>query len=92
MLFKALKVGESLHNPETWKVRQNAINAIMAAMGILFAMSPDLKAHLALSEDDVIVIAGGIAAIGGAINTYLTTATTKKIGLSNDTPPPDKGV
>jgi len=81
LLFKALKTGEQLADPTTWKVRQNAINVCTAALGLVFAFMPHLQSTLGITNDDLLMIAGGIATIGGVVNNYLTTATTKKIGV-----------
>ena len=83
-VFRALQAGESLRDPATWKVRQNAINAIMAILGALVVIAPHVGINInGLTNEDMLAIAGGIAAIAGLFNNYITTATTTKIGLPN---------
>lgn len=67
--------GRSLSNPGTWKKIQNLIN-LLAGLSPLLALllpqyaplfTPELTAKLLMAV--------------GAVNAYLTTATTGKIGL-----------
>ena len=82
--FKALQAGEQLENSATWKVRQNAVNALIGLIGALIVIAPYVGIHMPMpSADDITTIAGGIAIIGGIVNNYLTTATTKTIGTGS---------
>lgn len=74
--WNALKAGEQLADSATWKNRQMATNAILTVMALITAFYPGAASH-----DDLEAVAGGIAAVAGIINAYLTTATTDKIGL-----------
>lgn len=76
LLFRALRAGESLANPATWKNRQLRLNAILAILYLLMQFSP-----VELAADDVNAIASSLALIGGAVNSYLTVATSDKVGL-----------
>ncbi len=80
-LLRVLRAGEELAHVETWKVRQNAINALFALLGALAVLLPVLGVRLEVSDEDLLAIAGGIAAVGGVLNAWLTTATTRRIGL-----------
>lgn len=80
-LLNALRAGEELTHTETWKVRQNAINALVAVIGGVLLVLSFLGIHLQVQADDLVAIAGGLAALGGLLNTYLTTATTRRVGL-----------
>jgi len=82
MLFwKAVRAGEVLADPGAWKNRQNLINALVAVIAALVWVLGKLGFGLALSTDEMMAVAGGVAVLMGAVNTYLTTATTTKIGL-----------
>jgi hypothetical protein len=80
-LFRALRAGEELAHTETWKHRQNAINALLALLGALVVWLPVLGVRLEVPHEDLLAIAGGVAAVGGLLNTYFTTATTRRIGV-----------
>ena len=82
--LRALQAGEQLSNPEVWKVRQNAVNAVASILGFVAVVLPMIGVQIELSAEDIITIAGGIATIGGLWNGYFTVATTNKIGMSNE--------
>ena len=76
LAINALKAGESLVNSATWKNRQVSTNALLIVVGAI----PQLF-DVDLSPDDVSLISYGIAAIGGLFNSYLTVATSEKVGF-----------
>ena len=75
-IIGALKAGESLQNPETWKNRQLLLNVFVAIMSSLLVFSP-----VPLDDNQVELIAYLITTFISMINMYLTAATSKKIGL-----------
>lgn len=77
LMCRALRAGESLTDPATWKNRQLALNAILAILYLLVKFLP-----VELEADDIDAIASSIALIGGTVNSYLTVATSEKVGLS----------
>ena len=80
----ALRYGSSLTDPAIWKHRQNTLNALIGFLGAAVVFLP-----LEVSSEDLAAIAGGIAVFGGLLNTYLTTATTDKIGVQTPVRPDD---
>lgn len=74
----ALRYGSSLTDPAIWKNRQILLNALI---GLLGAVAYFLPAGMEMSHEDVLAIAGGVAAVGGLLNGYLTAATSTKVGL-----------
>lgn len=80
-IISVLRNGSSLTDPSIWKVRQNATNAIVGLLGGILALLSILGFSIQISNEEILAIAGGIAAIGGLFNVYFTTATTTKIGL-----------
>ena len=72
----ALKAGEVLKNPASWKNRQIIMNALLVIIGTIPTFIP-----IELSSSDVNAIAFGLATLGGVVNTYLTAATSEKVGL-----------
>jgi len=72
----AIKAGESLKNPATWKNRQILMNAILIIVGTI----PQFVA-IELSDADINSISYGLATLAGVLNTYFTAATSAKVGL-----------
>jgi len=79
LLFRALRAGESLADPATWKNRQLISTAILAILYFLVKVLP-----VDISPDDLNIIADGIALLGCLANGYLTVATTDKIGFGGE--------
>lgn len=72
----ALRYGSSLTDPAVWKQRQNRLNALIGLLGAVAVFLP-----VEMSHEDMLAIAGGVAAAVGVLNAYLTTATSDKVGL-----------
>ena len=75
-LINALRYGSSLADPAVHKNRQNLINALIGLLGAVAVWLP-----IEVSADELVNIAGGIAALVGLYNVYITTASTEKVGL-----------
>lgn len=73
--FTALKAGESLANPATWKSVQLLGNALTVVLtfGVLF-----IPQKYAVSQEQVNGIVAGIVSFAGVWNSYFTKATTTK--------------
>lgn len=80
-LADALRHGSALADPATWKRRQNLVNALVGLLGAVVVIAQSAGVQVDFSTDDVALVAGGVAAIYGAVNAYLTTATSEKIGV-----------
>jgi uncharacterized membrane protein len=91
-LWGALQAGKMISNPAEWKHKQNITSALIAVLGFILAALPLVGVKLEISAEDVASMAGGIAVILGVLNGIITTATSKKVGLSSGTAPssPDK--
>ena len=76
LAINALKAGESLKSSAAWKNRQLVMNALLVIIGAGLKLS-----NIQLPEADINSIAFGLATLGGAINTYLTAATSEKVGI-----------
>lgn len=88
--FAVLRYGSSLTDSATWKVRQNLINTLVGLLGALAVVVTLFGVDLNVSTDDLMAIAGGIASIWGLFNSYITTATTDKIGVPAVDSPADR--
>lgn len=70
-----LRIGHVLKNVETWKKLQNLISAISGAIPLIALFVP--QAQVLLDSGFLLKLYAAL----GAIQVYLTTATTDKIGL-----------
>jgi len=89
-ILPALQAGKIISNPAEWKHKQNITSALVAILGFILAVLPFVGVKLEISAEDVAMLAGGIAAILGVLNGVITTATSKKVGLSPSTAPSSK--
>lgn len=81
--FAALQRGRELANPETWKTQQNVVNAVGGVLVVIVGLVKALGYELPISDEQVLLVGGSIGTIVWVFyNLYITTATTKKIGLS----------
>lgn len=81
-IFKALRVGEQLADPATWKNKQKLVNALIAIIGLAAAFFPE---YINLSEEDTVKLAGALAVLFGVGNTVFINATSKKVGVGGKT-------
>lgn len=79
--IRALRAGNELRNAAAWKNRQNTINALMGIIGIAVAVAQAYGIDLHVGDDVAAGLAGGIWA---AVNLYLTTATSARVGVPSD--------
>jgi len=84
LLFVVLHQGEELANAGTWKNRQAAASALVVILGAIVPVLP-----ITISQDDLLAIAGGIAAVGGVLNAFLTLGTSSRVGLPTGSGNPD---
>ena len=71
----ALQTGKTLPNPAKWKFLQNLINTLVPVAVVAGTFIPGASVILNST------VLESIAAAMGAVNAYLTTATTGKIGI-----------
>ena len=77
----ALRSGYALRNSATWKVRQNAVNALVGVLSVAVALAKANGYDLPVSDEILVSIAGGVWGFVSVFNGWATTATTAQIGL-----------
>lgn len=82
-IWAVLMRGRELAGADAWKNRQAAASALAAILGALAPFLP-----IEVSNDDLLAIAGGIAAVGGMLNAYFVLATSRRVGLPAGGEPP----
>lgn len=80
-LLAALRAGQEISDPAAWKKGQNLINACAAIITALVAIIRYNWPEVMVSDEQILEWAALAAAALAAINGYITTATTKKIGV-----------
>lgn len=80
-LLAALRAGQEIGDPAAWKKGQNLINACAAIITALVAIIRYNWPEVMVSDEQILEWAGIAAAVLASINGYITTATTKKIGV-----------
>jgi hypothetical protein len=80
-LIDVLYQGKTLSDPALWKNRQSLTNALTALLGALAGLLPAIGVDLEVTHEQIMAITGGIVAIAGVFNGYLTIATSDKVGL-----------
>jgi hypothetical protein len=75
-MFDVLQKGKELTNKEVWKNTQLATNLIASVLG-----SVALLGDFQVSANDLQTITVGIITVVGVINSYITAATSKSVGL-----------
>jgi len=80
-IWVALQKGKEIADPVTWKNRQNTINILTALLGVVLFILRFSGVDIKVTDEELLIIATGIATVLGAVNSILTTATTKKVGV-----------
>ena len=74
---KAVNAGEMLKDPAVWKNRQMTMNLV----GIIVGIIPQFVDNVELTQADANAISYGVTVLLGVVNTYLTAATSEKVGI-----------
>jgi hypothetical protein len=74
-MFNALQRGKILKDPVFWKRLQLGLNASLPLIPIIITIAPETAVFI---TPEAIT---GLATIVGVVNSYLTIATTERLGL-----------
>lgn len=77
-LLKALKLGEELKNPAVWKNAQVLTNVIGGLVAFVLKYLPPAYQ---LPDDLASILVSAIVGVVLAVNSYITFASSKKVGL-----------
>jgi len=80
-MFKALQAGQELAEPKVWKDRQTTLNLCMVVLTGTVAALRIIWPNFPITDDQLIDYATVAATILALANGYLTTATSKKVGV-----------
>jgi len=80
-MFKALQAGQELSDPKAWKDRQTTLNLCMVVLTGAVAGLRIIWPNFPIADDQLIDYATIAATILALVNGYLTTATSKKVGV-----------
>lgn len=77
-LLKALKMGEELKNPAAWKNAQILTNLVGGLLALILKYLP---LEYQLPDDLMSLFVSAIVGVVLAVNSYITYASSKKVGL-----------
>lgn len=80
-IWQAFKAGRELANATTWKNRANAIAAITAFMGAIFAIASAWGYQVDITQVDTQALAGGIIAALSMFHAIVHLITSAKVGF-----------
>ncbi len=80
-MLRAAKLGNELSDPAKWKRGQKLTNRVVLFLGAILALVRVKYPEVLISDETLMSLAGIVGGVLVVINDYLTTATTKKIGL-----------
>lgn len=90
-LFRALQAGKELTHAATWKTSQlwmsNLTILLSAGVGIAAALGYPIP----LTGDQITTLVSAVAVLVGLFNSYVTVASTSKLGLPPGAGPDDPG-
>jgi len=78
LMYQVLEQGKNLADPAKWKNAQVLANGLMVIMATVGSMLPEAYRFEDTTMQNLAFLLGGV---GSLANTYLTVATTNKIGL-----------
>lgn len=78
--WRVLKAGEQVSDPKLWKERQVSITMITGFLWAALHAAEAFGVNIPVDDGAVDAIGMGVLAL---VNTVLTYATTRKIGISN---------
>lgn len=82
-----LKQGKMLVDATAWKTHQVTANMIAVFLGSVLALAKVfLGMDFGVSEEDLFTVGSGVLVVYGMYNSWVTVATTEKIGLPDKTP------
>lgn len=79
--WAVLRKGEELTNAERWKRGQITVNAVAVFLAAVVGAAKTFGFDIPLSDEVINQIATGVIGLAAAFNTYVTAATSKRVGL-----------
>ena len=80
-LLEVLDKGKSVANIEAWKNGQVTVNVLVGLLGSLVAVARSFGLDIPVTDDQLFTISSAILGLLGVYNSFVTVASTDKIGL-----------
>jgi hypothetical protein len=84
--FTVFQKGQIVANPAAWKAGQVGANVLLGFLAALVTLAKTFGYDIHISDQDLVHIAGAVAAIYGLFNAGVTVASSDKIGLQAKQP------
>lgn len=79
-LLEALQAGKSLKDPAKWKNRATTINLLVVILGAVVSALRLADIDIPLDDEQLKMVAEGLAVFLGLANSYMHLATSTKVG------------
>ncbi len=80
-IFKAIKRGKELKNPEIWANIQSLSSIMVTILACTIGVARLLGLDIQITDEQLVTFGGGLAAMLSVGNSVLSVATTKEAGL-----------
>lgn len=80
-LFRALQAGKELANAATWKKAQLWTSNLTILLGAAVSIAAAAGHPLPLGPEQITTLVSALAVLVGLFNSYVTVASTKKLGV-----------
>ena len=81
-LFRALQAGKELANAATWKKSQLWTANLTIVLGAAVSIAASLGYPIPLDGEQITTLVSAVAVLVGVFNSYVTVATTPRLGVS----------
>lgn len=82
-IIKAMKMGKELKDKETYKNVQTLTNIFAALVAFAVAAIKLFGYEIPITDDQIVMVSGGIASLVFVGNSVITLATSKTVGIGN---------
>lgn len=80
-ILEALDKGKSLANVESWKSGQVTVNILAGFLASLIGVARAFGFDIPVTDEQLLLVASTLMSALGVYNSFITVATTDKIGL-----------
>lgn len=82
-LITAMRMGKELKNKEVYKNLQTLTNILAAVLAFAVSAIKLLGYEIPITDEQVVMVAGGLASLAFVGNSVITLATSKSVGIGN---------
>lgn len=91
-LFRAMQAGEALANAKTWKQAQLWTSNLTILLSAAVSIAAAFGHPVPLTPEQITTVVSALAVLVGVFQSYVTVATTEKLGVRPAAEPDDPGI